>query len=123
MTERQLDRIENQNKIFLSDSEISDDSSVEEQKIASNRNSATINSFEQSPQNNLSRTSDNPNNVTRINTTAKSIDSGLEQENLRAFQETMDSFQPVQDKDSNRARQEMLQFAQKAYAEKSNMSQ
>ena len=111
MTERQLDRIENQNKIFLSDSEISDDSSVEEQKIASNRNSATINSFEQSPQNNLSRTSDNPNNVTRINTTAKSIDSGLEQENLRAFQETMDSFQPVQDKDSNRARQEMLQFA------------
>jgi hypothetical protein len=30
MTERQLDRIENQNKIFLSDSEISDDSSVEE---------------------------------------------------------------------------------------------
>lgn len=123
MTERQLDRIENQNKIFLSDSEISDDSSVEEQKIASNRNSATINSFEQSPQNNLSRTSDNPNNVTRTNTTAKSIDSGLEQENLRAFQETMDSFQPVQDKDSNRARQEMLQFAQKAYAEKSNMSQ
>ncbi len=30
MTERQLDRIENQNKIFLSDSEISDDSFVEE---------------------------------------------------------------------------------------------
>ena len=112
MTERQLERIENQNKIFLSDSDISDDTSEEEQKNASNKNSTNINSFEQSPKNNnLSRTSDNPNSVTRTNTTAKSIDSGLEQENFRAFQETMDSFQPVSDKDSNRARQEMLQFA------------
>ena len=30
MTERQLERIENQNKIFLSDSDISDDTSEEE---------------------------------------------------------------------------------------------
>ena len=76
MTERQLERIENQNKIFLSESDASEDSSEEEKNHASRKNSTMVNSFDDSDRNNRSRTSDNQN--TRTNTTAKSNDSGLE---------------------------------------------
>ena len=110
MAERQLERLENQNKIFLSDSDISDDSS-EESKTASNNN-IMLNSFEDSTDkgNDRSRTSDNNTRAT-INTTAKSTDSGLESDNIRNFQENLEGMQPTSDKESTKARQEMLQYA------------
>lgn len=119
MAERQLERLENQNKIFLSDSDISDDSS-EESKTASGSNTLMLNSFEDSTD--RSRTSENNNTRATINSTAKSMDSGLESENIKAFQETLEGMQTTSDRESHKARQEMLQFAEKALAEKTAMA-
>lgn len=71
-----------------------------------------LNSFEDSTDkgNDRSRTSDNNTRAT-INTTAKSTDSGLESDNIRNFQENLEGMQPTSDKESTKARQEMLQYA------------
>lgn len=103
MTERQLERIENQNKIFDSDSlsSNSEESKGNVQVISGG------NSFEDSREeankstnaNNHSRTSiGNPTRRTSIgnnsktNTTAKSTDSAHESSNLRALQESLENF-------------------------------
>ena len=92
ISERQLERIENQNKIFESDSPSDDDDSGEETKSNSkshindqSANSGTRNSFDRS------RGSVADTTTPKTNITGKSIDSALESANLRALQESLDN--------------------------------
>ena len=81
MKERQLERLEDQNKIFCSDT--SSEDSEEEAKNAKSRGHMrhASNSFEEVDDNRRSG----------ANTTAKSLDSNVESENMRAFQNSLDS--------------------------------
>lgn len=100
MAERQLERLENQNKIFESDSLSEDSSDGEESKgtvkVISGGNSFD-NSRDQSGTNH-SRTSiggndTTGNSISKINTTAKSTDITHESSNMRALQESLENFQ------------------------------
>lgn len=94
MTERQLERIENQNKIFDSDS-ISSDS---EESKGNVQVISAGNSFENSREevnrssNSLSNSQRTLGNNTKTNTTAKSAGSSHESSNLKALQESLENF-------------------------------
>ena len=121
--DREIERLESQNNLECYSSEDSDlsqnDDSSEETKDAS---TVIMGSSFDNSANNRSRMSNNSNQKTK-NSMAKSIDSGLESEanKLRDFTESLDSLHvpmSVNETASTQARQEMLQFAEKALAEK-----
>lgn len=114
VAERQIDRIENQNRVFDSES-ISDDTSEEESKSGSNarpgsnsfddrdttNDNSGVNTSKGKANNNKSRVSTDAGNKSRDNTMAKSMDSGYESSNFKALQESLDS---IADPDAHKAR-------------------
>ena len=106
MAQRQLERLEDQNRVFDSESLSSESEDVEESKKRS---------FDDSQgRSNTSGEADK----TKANTTAKSGDSAIEVASVKALQESLDRFNNIQDQDGNRVRQELLQLANKAQSEK-----
>ena len=90
MAQRQLERLENQNKIFESDS-LSDESSDGEEKKVQVISGAS-NSFDNSREISNNRSTDNNN--TRTSMTAKSQeDSAVESSTMQALRESLESFQ------------------------------
>ena len=117
IAERQLERLENQNRVFDSES-LSDDTSDEETKKAEKSGVSHASSLDDSASdannrgsmtsgNNRSRMSEGGTNNTRANTTAKSNDSVTDSSNYKALQESLDSF-GAGDGDSIKARSDVL---------------
>ena len=98
MAQRQLERLEDQNRVFDSESLSSESETEEESK---NR----MSSFDDSQGRSANISTDDK---TKANTTAKSGDSGIESQNVRALQDSLDRFNNIQDTDGNRVRQELL---------------
>ena len=115
MTKKQLERLEEQNRVFDSESISSD--SEEESKSARLKSSFEESAGRNTPNNRSKNNISGDMDKTKANTTAKSMDSGIESNEYRNLQESLDSFNHG-DSDANRARQEMLQYAQKIYEEK-----
>ena len=92
MAQRQLERLEDQNRVFDSESLSSESEDVEESKKRS---------FDDSQgRSNTSGEADK----TKANTTAKSGDSAIEVASVKALQESLDRFNNIQDQDGNRVR-------------------
>ena len=106
MAQRQLERLEESNRVFDSESLSSESEEDEESKKRSFGDS-----------HGRSSTSADADR-TKGNTTAKSGDSAIEAASAKAFQESLDRFNNIQDSDGNRVRQELLQLANKAQNEK-----
>ncbi len=115
MTRKQLERLEEQNRVFDSESLSSD--SDEETKSGKPGNSFDESAGRNTPNNRSNNNISRDMDKTKANTTAKSTDSAIESNEYRALQESLDSFNQ-HDSDANRARQEMLQYAKKVNDEK-----
>jgi len=101
MSQRQLERLEDQNRVFDSDSMSSESESAEESK-------KRMSSFEDSQRRSADNSTDADNTKSNTNTTAKSGDSAIESSGVRALQESLERFSGLQDSDGNRVRQELL---------------
>lgn len=127
---RKLERVEQDNKIFDSDSPI-DDSSEEETKSGEpivkivesthdSLNDSVGDMIERNTPNNRSNLSGEAG-TSKVSTMAKSFHSGHESANYRALYESIDNFSS-KETDETKARQEILQQAKKVLAEKTAMS-
>lgn len=90
MTRKQLERLEEQNRVFDSESLSSD--SDEETKSGKPGNSFDDSAGRNTPNNRSNNNISRDMDKTKANTTGKSTDSAIESNEYRALQESLDSF-------------------------------